>query len=88
MHIRRGHALGADEVRRRVDRLATDIGRRFDLRSEWRGGDLEFSGSGVSGRIAVSDDAVDVDVRLGIALRLMEGTIRQAIENAMDRHLD
>jgi len=87
MHIRRGHALGADEVRRRVDRLATDIGTRFDLRSEWHGDDLEFRGSGVSGRIAVSEEAVDVDVRLGLALRLMEGTIRQAIENAMDRHL-
>jgi len=87
MHIRRGHALGADEVRRRVDRLATDIGKRFDLRSEWHGDDLEFRGSGVSGRIAVSNDEVDVDVRLGFGLRLMEGTIRQAIENAMDRHL-
>ena len=87
MRLSRTHSLGTDEARRRVDKLADEIGRQFSVRSEWRGNDLQFSGSGVNGTIAVTDDKVAVDVRLGFALMMMEPAIRSAIEQAMDRHL-
>ena len=87
MKIRREHSLGADEVRRRVDEIAADIGGSLNLRSEWQGDNLKVSGSGVVGQIAVSEDAVEVEVTLGFALKLMEGPIRSAVESAMDKHL-
>lgn len=87
MRIRRKHDLGAGEVRRRVDELAADLCRRFSLRSEWRGNHLRISGSGANGRIEIEDHAIEVDVELGFGLKLMEGTIRRAVEDAMDEHL-
>ncbi len=87
MRIKREHALGVNEARRRVDEIAADIGNRLSLQSKWDGDNLLVSGSGVDGQIAVSADAVEVQVDLGFALTLMEGSIRSAIEAAMDKHL-
>ncbi len=87
MRIRREHALGAEELRRRIDHLAEDICGRFQLRSEWRGDDLAFSGNGVNGAIRVREHVVEVNASLGFALKLMEPAIRSAVEDAMDRHL-
>lgn len=87
MKVRREHSLGTVEARRRVDEIAADIGTRLNLQSEWRDDDLHIKGSGVNGKIAVSEDAVEIQVELGFALILMERSIRVAIENAMDKHL-
>ncbi|MDX1516904.1 MAG: polyhydroxyalkanoic acid system family protein [Woeseiaceae bacterium] len=87
MKIRRAHTLGTDEVKARVDRIAARLGQQFTLSSRWSGDDLEFRGSGVSGTIRVEDDSVEVDVRLGLALMMMEGPIRRAVEDAMDSEL-
>ena len=87
MKLTRNHDLGLDEARRRVDKIAAALGQRFKLASSWRGNDLEFSGSGVNGRIAVAEETVEVDVKLGFALILLEGTVREHVESAMDKYL-
>ncbi len=87
MKIRREHSLGTAEARRRVDEIAADMGSRLNLSSEWRGDALQVTGSGVDGTIAVSEDAIEIQIELGFALMLMEGSIRSAIESTMDKHL-
>ncbi len=87
MKVRREHSLGTAEARRRVDEIAADMSSRLNLHSEWRDDDLQIKGSEVNGKIAVSEDAIEVQVELGFALTLMEKSIRVAIEDAMDKHL-
>ena len=87
MRIRREHSLGIEEARRKVDEIAADMGGRLNLSSEWRENDLQIEGSGVKGSISVSEDAIEIQVELGFALKLMEGSIRSAIEGTMDKHL-
>ena len=87
MKIRREHSLGTTEARRRVDEIAADMGNRLNLSSKWRGDDLQVKGSGVDGTIAVSEDAIEISINLGFALKLMESSIRTAIEGTMDKHL-
>ncbi|MBT8086104.1 MAG: polyhydroxyalkanoic acid system protein [Woeseia sp.] len=87
MRISRTHALGKDEAKRRVDKLADALGSQLGVNGQWCDDQLDVSGSGVNGHIIVADDTIDVDVQLGFALMLMEGTIRSAIEDAMDKHL-
>jgi hypothetical protein len=41
----------------------------------------------VSGHIALAERSIEVIVRLSLALTLFKGTIRSAIEEAMDHHL-
>ncbi len=87
MNVKREHCLGKDEARKRVDKIAGTLGSKYGLSSSWDGDDLKISGSGVTGCITVAEQAVDVDVKLGFALSMMQSTIRTSIEEAMDKHL-
>ena len=87
MRIRRSHNLGLAEARNRADRIAVDLQEEFSLRSRWQGDALHVEGKGVSGQLHVEEHAIELDVRLGFALKLMEGPIRSAIERMIDQEL-
>lgn len=87
MKIRRSHELGLEEARKRADRIAADLQEEFSLRSEWRGRALHVEGNGVSGQLRVDERVIELEVRLGFALKLMEGPIRSAIEKMIDEEL-
>jgi putative polyhydroxyalkanoate system protein len=88
LNIKSNHSLGRAEARRRVDKIADSLGSKYGLTSAWEGDALKISGSGVNGRIEVTEQSVDVDVTLGFALMMLEGTIRTSIEQAMEKHLE
>lgn len=87
MRIRRHHNLGLEEARKRADRIAADLQQQFSLRSNWQGDELQVKGNGVNGQLRVDETHFELDVRLGFALKLMEGPIRSAIEKVIDEEL-
>lgn len=87
MRIRRSHKLGLEEARNRADRIAADLQEQFSMRSKWQGDALHVSGNGVTGQLKVDEQNIELDVRLGFALKLMEGPIRSAIEKTIDEEL-
>ncbi len=87
MRIRRRHNLGLEEARNRADRIAADLQRQFSLRSNWNGDALHVQGTGVKGQLHVDEENIELVVRLGLALKLMEGPIRSAIETMIDEEL-
>lgn len=87
MKIRRSHQLGIEEARSRATELAEHLERQFSLTSRWQGDQLVVSGNGLNGYLAVAEESIELEVKLGLALKLMEGPIRSAIEATMDEHL-
>ena len=87
MRIRRSHNLGLGEARNRADRIAADFREQFAVRSHWHGDSMHVEGSGFSGQLHVEDHAIEIVVKLGFALKLMEGPIRTAIEKIVDEEL-
>ncbi|MDH3615510.1 MAG: polyhydroxyalkanoic acid system family protein [Gammaproteobacteria bacterium] len=87
MNIRRSHQLGIEEARSRASEIAEHLDRQFSLTSRWQGDRLLVSGNGVNGHLVVAEESIELDVRLGFALKLMEGPIRSAIESTIDEHL-
>ena len=87
MRIHRDHNLGIDEARRRVDKLAAELGGQFHLSSYWEGDDLQVKGRGVKGHISVTDSDVEIHIHLGLALAMLGGTIRSTIEDRIDGYL-
>jgi putative polyhydroxyalkanoate system protein len=85
--ITKNHNLSIAEARNRVDGIAESLSSTYGLSSAWDGDALKFNGNGVNGQIAVADKTIDVDVKLGFALAMMENTIRRSIETAIDKHL-
>jgi len=87
MKISREHHLGHEEARQRVEKAADVLADKYNLRYKWRGDDLNFHGTGVKGCIAVAETTIDIEVRLGFALMMLESTIRSSVEEAIDQNL-
>ena len=79
MRIHRRHNLGIEEAKRRVDKVAEEIGPKWNLKSWWDGDRLRVQGSGVKGRILVDEESVEVFV---------QEPIRAAIESSIDHYID
>lgn len=87
MRIRRSHNLGLDEARNRADRIADDLKEQYSVRSNWEGDALHVEGNGISGQLLVDEQHIELQVKLGFALKLMEGPIRSVIERTIDEEL-
>lgn len=88
LKIRREHTLGIEEAKRRVDKVAEELGGKLNLTSRWEGDDLRVRGRGVKGRIAVAADSVEVHVTVGLPMLLLREPIRVAIEESIDHYID
>jgi putative polyhydroxyalkanoate system protein len=87
MRIQREHSLGKDEARKRVTGVADELCQKYGLTATWSGDELKIGGSGIDGRIAMTEQSVDVKVKLGFALSMMSSVIRTSIEEALDKYL-
>ena len=87
MKIKRQHSLGVEEARRRVDQVADELGGKLGLTAEWEGDHMRVHGKGVSGRILVYDDSVEVHVHVGLAMMMFREPIRSAIEGSIDEYI-
>ena len=87
MRITRTHNLNHDELRHRVDDIAESLRHKLSLSSRWQGDALRFSGKGVEGQLYAGDSDIEITVKLDFVLKLMEPSIRMAIEEELDRQL-
>jgi len=85
--IRRQHTLGLQEARRRVERVADEFCGKLGLHAEWEEEHLRVAGPGVTGRILVFEESVEVHVRVGMAMMLLREPIRAAIERSIDDYI-
>jgi putative polyhydroxyalkanoate system protein len=88
LKIKRQHSLGVEEARQRVDRVADELGGKLGLTSEWEGDHLCVHGKGVSGRILVFEDSVEVHVHVGLTMMMLREPIRSAIESSIDHYIE
>jgi len=88
LKIRREHTLGVEEAKRRVDQVADELGSKLNLTSQWEGDHLRVNGRGVSGRIVVEADSVEVHVTLGLAMLMLREPIRSSIEESIDHYIN
>lgn len=85
--VERSHSLGLALAREKAEALAERLASRYDVKCQWQGDTLQFKRSGVDGSIAVGDDRVCVDIKLGMLLAALGGTIKSEIERVLDKHL-
>src|SRR5204863_5049692 len=82
--LRRVHNLGLKAARVDADKMAEELGRKFDLRGEWTGNVLNFQRPGVSGSLAITDQDLRLSVSLGFLLKAMKGSIENAVVHQLD----
>jgi putative polyhydroxyalkanoate system protein len=82
--LKRAHNLGLAGARAAADKLAADLGKRFDLRGNWSGNVLHFERPGLKGMLAVDEKVMHLTVSLGFLLKAMKGSIEGAITEELD----
>jgi putative polyhydroxyalkanoate system protein len=85
IELHRVHNLGLEAARAAADRMAEQLGRRFDLKGAWDGNVLKFERPGVTGSLAVTDKDLRLSVALGFLLKAMKGSIEQAVVHELDQ---
>jgi putative polyhydroxyalkanoate system protein len=84
IRYKREHHLSVKEAKKIAQKAADDLGREYDLVSEWEGDTLHFHRSGVDGHMHVTAHYIDLNVKLGFLLR----PFKSAFERHIERNLD
>ena len=88
IRIHRDHRLGLAKAREIAWAWAEDVEKRFGMECTVLEGEtsdtVEFTRSGVNGRLIVAADHFDLDARLGFLVGAFSGTIEAEIEKNLD----
>jgi putative polyhydroxyalkanoate system protein len=88
IRIHREHQLGLARARKVAAQWADQVEQEFGMRCAWIEGEysdtVEFTRSGVDGRLIVAADHFDLDAKLGFLL----GAFSRTIETEVLRKLD
>ena len=85
--VARHHTLGLEQARGKAQALAERLASQYQVKYRWVGDTLEFKRSGADGSIAVGEDTVRVELKLGLLLSPMGGMIQREIEQVLDKSL-
>jgi len=85
--VERKHNLGREAARLKAETLVERLAREYDLKAHWDGDTVEVKRSGANGRIEIDDDTIRVNLKLGLMLSIMGGSIKSEIEKALDKVL-
>lgn len=85
IHARKTHNLTLAEAKQTAQKLADQLQKEFQLDSQWQGNTLNFTRSGVKGKLDVTDKDVTVDISLGFMLKAFKGKIQAEIDKNIDK---
>ena len=85
--IARKHALSHKKAKAAAEKIAKDLQKRYGLDYEWEGDHLDFERPGITGRMKVGKDTLNLDVSLGFLLSPMKSTIEREIGAQLDKLL-
>ena len=83
--VERKHSLGREAARAKAEALVDKLSREYDLKASWNGDRVDVTRSGANGSVQIFDDSIRVELKLGMMLSMMGGTIKGEIERALDK---
>ena len=88
IHITRAHQLDQETVRDKVQELANTLVEKLSAEYQWERDRLVFNRSGANGFIRIGNQELEVEVKLGMMLRPLKGTIEKTITEYLDQQLN
>lgn len=86
--ILHAHSKTPKQARKAVEDMAKKLAERFDMDYAWDGDTLNFSRSGIDGRIALMPEKLRVTANLGFLLSAMRGPIEAEIRRVLSEKFD
>ena len=88
IQITRSHQLDPETVRGKVQELANMLVEKLSAEYTWEKDRLIFKRTGANGFVRISDQELEVEVKLGMMLRPLKGTIEKTITEYLDQQLN
>lgn len=85
IHAHKKHNMTLDQAKQTAQRLAEQLQKEFQVDSEWQGNTLNFTRTGVKGKLDVTDTDVSLDISLGFMLKAFKGKIQAEIDKNFDK---
>ena len=85
--IQRAHHINRVEVKQQIEELGRTLKDKLRAEYQWKDDMLKFSSKQAAGYIKVSDEAVDIEVSLGLLLQPYKGSLEQIMTAYLDEHL-
>lgn len=83
--ITKKHTLGVDGAKANLQKVADDLKKNYGIKSAWDGNTGTLSGTGLKkGTVEVTEDAVKVELTLGLLGKAMKGQIEKEINAKVD----
>ncbi len=84
IHLRRSHDLTAKAARKKVERMAAALTKRFDAECQWKGDVLSIKHSNVNGKVVVGKDEIVVEATLGFLLAMFRDRVDEELVRILD----
>lgn len=85
--VERQHRLGRAGAREKAEQLAERLAQQYGVRYRWVGETLELRRTGAEGSVTVDENTVRINLKLGVLLSALAGTIKHDLEAALDKRL-
>ena len=84
IHLRREHDLTPRAARKKVERVADMLAKRFEAECEWNGDVLSITHPSVNGKVVVGKNDVVVEAKLGFLLAMFRDRIDEELVKILD----
>ena len=84
IHLRRSHNLTPKAARKKVERMAAALSKRFDADCTWKGDVLSIEHSNVNGKVVVGKDEIVIEATLGFLLAIFRDRVDEELVRILD----
>ena len=81
--IRHPHSLPMPRAHSALEDAMTRLSEKFDITYAWDGDAVDFSRSGLDGRIQLAPDELHLTAKLGFLLSAMKGPIESEVRRVL-----
>ena len=88
INIKHAHTKTPIQARKALESVAKKLAERFDMQFGWDGDTLNFTRSGVDGKIDMLPNQLHVTAQLGFLLSALKGSIESEIKRVLSEKFD
>jgi putative polyhydroxyalkanoate system protein len=85
IHLRREHDLTPKAARKKVERVAEVLAKKFDAECAWKGDILSVKHPSVDGKVTVGKNEVVVEAKLGFLVAMFRDRIDEELVRILDK---
>lgn len=85
IEIRKTFTMPIAKARKAAQTVADDLAREYKIAYQWEGDVLTFQKTGLKGQLRLAPKKIEIDVTLGLVMRIFKDPMRTEIEKNIDR---